>query len=142
MGSTSGVYTKGLAETLASDLTPLAKSIECIAAWRTMRDVGCTEEDAGRFLAFIDLILDRLVELKARQNIDGCVVKYVRETIKKYRNVRHTYTNRRSRVEENGKRRGRHKRQIDYSYKASSQMERRVEGMNGIELRIKRQRIA
>ena len=130
-----------LVETLASDLTPIAKFIESVATWKTMRDVGCTFEDADRFLVFVDRVLDRLLGLRAQQNLDDWALKYLRATIKKYNDICHTYKDRRPPVEENCKRRGRHRKKRDYSYKASSQIKQREERIDSIALRAKRQKL-
>ena len=107
-----------------------------------MRDVGYTFEDADRFLVFVDRVLDRLLGLRAQQNLDDWALKYLRATIKKYNDIRHTYKDRRPPVEENCKRQGRHRKKRDYSYKAfKSDQTEREERMDSIALRAKRQKL-
>lgn len=104
-------------QTIAHDSTPIAKLIEHIAPYRTMRDNGCTPEDVDTILKFLDISIKNLQELKKIPGLNKDAKKYLRAVVKEHQNASSSYQSLRQPRNENGKPPGSHKRARDQSFK-------------------------
>jgi hypothetical protein len=97
----------------------IARSIECVATWKTMRNFGCTTKDADCFLTFLNRVLLPLQDFRNLEGLDKFMLKYLREVIKKTKDTIHSYKKWHYSVEVNSKRPEQHRQKRDRYFKPS-----------------------